>query len=129
MEFFRIINVKSSEKLIQDTLNIQNLEIMSEQLVTLGVLNEIQASIGSIWGEFTLERSKITGGLRFLLKECPNALTWSITTGYEPVPNQIVVHLTINRTQKDKEFLLEIEDFLDNQSKCLENLNKLQESL
>ena len=76
MEFFRIINVKSSEKLIQDTLNIQNLEIMSEQLVTLGVLNEIQASIGSIWGEFTLERSKITGGLRFLLKECPNALTW-----------------------------------------------------
>jgi len=85
----------------------------------LEALNDSKAKIGSLWGEFTLARQDIKGGLRFSLLECPNALTWTITTGYEPAPDAIIVHLTINRMEKDQEFLEEIKEFLDDQSLLL----------
>ena len=93
---------------------------MSSQLFLLEPLSESYAKIGSLWGEFTLARQEIKGGLRFSLLECPNALAWTITTGFEPAPNSIIVHLTINRTEKDEDFLEEIDDFLDDQSGLLQ---------
>ena len=119
MEFFRTINSSTDEQNINNTLDFKHLESMSSQLFLLKSLSDYSAKIGSLWGEFTLTRQEIKGGLRFSLLECPNALTWTITTGYEPAPGSIIVHLTINRTEKDLEFLEEIEDFLNDQSELL----------
>ena len=119
MEFFRIINISTEEKKIKNTLVFEGLELMSSELFLLEAFNDSQAKIGSLWGEFTLARQDIKGGLRFSLLECPNALTWTITTGYEPAPDAIIVHLTINRMEKDQEFLEEIKEFLDDQSLLL----------
>lgn len=119
MEFFRIINTQIDEQDIKNTLDFNSLELMSSQLFLLESLNNSRAKIGSLWGEFTLTRQEIKGGLRFSLLECPNALTWTITTGYEPAPNSVVVHMTMNRTEKDQEFLEEIEDFLEDHSELL----------
>ena len=119
MEFFRIINISTEEKKIKNTLVFEGLELMSSELILLEALNDSKAKIGSLWGEFTLARQDIKGGLRFSLLECPNALTWTITTGYEPAPDAIIVHLTINRMEKDQEFLEEIKEFLDDQSLLL----------
>ena len=113
MEFFRTINSKTDENGIKNRLGIEHLELMSSQLFLLEPLSDDLAKIGSLWGEFTLTRQEIKGGLRFSLLECPNALAWTITTGYDPAPESIIVHLTINRTEKDQEFLEEIKDFLD----------------
>ncbi len=113
MEFFRTINSKTDENGIKNRLDIEHLELMSSQLFLLEPLSDDLAKIGSLWGEFTLTRQEIKGGLRFSLLECPNALAWTITTGYDPAPESIIVHLTINRTEKDQEFLEEIKDFLD----------------
>ncbi len=113
MEFFRTINAKTDENMIKTILDLHHLELMSSQLFLLEPLSDDLVAIGSLWGEFTLTRQEIKGGLRFSLLECPNALTWTITTGYEPAPESIIVHLTINRTEKDQEFLEEIKDFLD----------------
>ena len=113
MEFFRTINSKTDENGIKNRLDIEHLELMSSQLFLLEPLSDDLAKIGSLWGEFTLTRQEIKGGLRFSLLECPNALAWTITTGYDPTPESIIVHLTINRTEKDQEFLEEIKDFLD----------------
>lgn len=113
MEFFRTINAKTDENMIKTILDLHHLELMSSQLFLLEPLSDDLVGIGSLWGEFTLTRQEIKGGLRFSLLECPNALTWTITTGYEPAPESIIVHLTINRTEKDQEFLEEIKDFLD----------------
>ncbi len=85
---------------------------LSSQLFLLETLNEHQAAIGSLWGEFTLTRHEINGGLRFSLLECPNALTWTITTGYEPAPDSVMFTLTINRTEKDQEFSKKLRIFL-----------------
>ena len=122
MEFFRTINSKTDENGIKKTLDFKHLELMSSQLFLLEPQSEYLAEIGSLWGEFTLTRQEIKGGLRFSLLECPNALTWTITAGYEPAPESIVVHLTINRTEKDDEFLEEIKDFLDDHSSLLEQV-------
>ena len=119
MEFFRTIDISTDEQKIKNTLVFEGLELMSSELFLLEALNDSQAKIGSLWGEFTLARQDIKGGLRFSLLECPNALTWTITTGYEPAPDAIIVHLTINRMEKDQEFLEEINEFLDDQSLLL----------
>ena len=127
MEFFRTINNKTDENSIKNTLSINQLELMTSQLFLIEPLTEHLAKIGSLWGEFTLARQEIKGGLRFSLLECPNALTWTITAGYDPAPDSIVVHLTINRTQKDQEFLEEIQEFLDDHTSFLKQVFDLKE--
>jgi hypothetical protein len=52
--------------------------------------------------------------------DCPNALAWTITCGYPPTRDKIVIHLTINREQKPQEFIEEINEFLDGWMKGLE---------
>ena len=121
MEFFRIIKVKIQDKIIQDKLTIANLESFSNELFVVGNQSITEAEIGSVWDEFTLTRSLIRGGMRFALVECPNALAWTITTGIQPDPDAIVIHLTINRQQHEKSFIEEIEEFLDDQSSCLQH--------
>lgn len=120
MEFFKIVNARSTEKKIQDSLILDNLEAMTSHLFPIGEISRDKTVIGGMWGEFWLSREKIRGGLRFSLLECPNALCWTVTTGYPPDPDAIVLHLTINRTEKEPEFLVEIEEFLDDQKDCLE---------
>jgi len=122
MEFFRIIKLNTTEKKIQESLRLVNLEAMSTQIFNLDEPGEHEASIGGLWGEFTLSRSKIKGGLRFALLECPNALSFTITTGYPPEPESLVIHLTINRLEQKPEFIEEINEFLDDLSACLKDL-------
>lgn len=120
MEFFRIVKVKTQDKNIQEELTNDKLESISNNIFIIGEQNENEAQIGGIWGEFTLIRSKIRGGLRFALAECPNALAWTITTGFDPAPKNIVIHLTINRLEIKESFIEEIDEFLDDHSTCLE---------
>ncbi len=121
MEFFRIIKLNTTEKKIQESLRLANLEAMSNQIFNLDEPGEYEASIGGLWGEFTLSRSTIKGGLRFALLECPNALSFTITTGYPPEPESLVIHLTINRLEQKPEFIEEINEFLDDLGTCLKN--------
>ncbi|HKL36904.1 MAG TPA: hypothetical protein VJ899_11490 [Salegentibacter sp.] len=122
MEYFRIIKSETTEQGLQSQLKLSNLDNISTEIFNLVAPGEKEASIGGIWGEFTLTRSEIKGGVRFALIECPNALCWTVTTGYPPEPESIVVHLTINRKEKGEEFVEEITDFLDDMSLNLSNI-------
>lgn len=113
MEFFRIVESKTTELNIQRELTLGNLDQISTLIFNLSEPTENESEIGGIWGDFTLSRTEIKGGVRFSLIECPNALCWTMTTGYPPDRESIVIHLTINRTQKHEEFIQEITDFLD----------------
>ena len=113
MEYFRIIKLKTTEKDLQKRLTLINLDKISTEFFNLDKPGERESNIGGIWGEFTLNRTEIKGGIRFSLLECPNALCWTITTGYPPDPDSIIIHLTINRLEKNEEFLEEIAEFLD----------------
>jgi len=112
MEFFRVVNIEIGEAEIQEKIrNLMLSEIHSDIIVLDG--NDDFVRIGCLWGEFTLRRDKIKGGIRYSMLECPNALAWTITTGYPPAREKIVIHLTINREKKQKEFIDEINEFLD----------------
>ena len=116
MEFFKIIKMKTTEDYIKKSLGLNNLNEISSDIFNLDVPGEKVSNIGGVWGEFTLSRSEINGGVRFVLLECPNALCWTITTGFPPEPESLVIHLTINRQQTNQEFIEEIEEFLADHS-------------
>lgn len=119
MEFFRNINVKTTEETIQQSVSLKNLSKISTEILNLNEPSTQEANIGGIWGEFTLIRNQIKGGVRFALLECPNALCWTITTGFPPNSDSVIIHLTINRSDKNQEFIEEIDEFLDDMSQCL----------
>ena len=112
MEFFRIIDKQATEQIIQDKIHPQSLEDFTESMLFIEESNSDFQGL-TLWGEFLISYDKIKGGVRFTLKDCPNGLSWTITTGFPPERNKIVLHSTINRTQKPEEFLEEIKEFMD----------------
>lgn len=112
MEFFKIINIQTTEYQLHKLLSFDNFNSLNENLFILDFENN-SINIGGVWGEFSLIRNEIKGGVRFALVECPNALTWTITTGYLPAKDKIVLHLTINRTEIDQNFMDELNEFLE----------------
>ncbi len=75
MEFFKTINTSVSKEKLHQLFTLQNLENYTNLVFKIGSLNQNEAEIGGIWGEFTLLRIETINGVRFLLKECPYALT------------------------------------------------------
>lgn len=112
MEFFKIVNIKTTQDWIQEYINIENINKITETNFVIEKKSNY-ALIGTLWGEFDLSYDKINGGVRFALTSCPNALAWTITTGFPPDRDKIIIHASINRTQKQKEFINEINDFLE----------------
>ncbi len=112
MEFFKIINVRTTADQIQKIINFDNLDNLCESIFIMDYNDNI-ANIGGIWGDFSLQKDLINGGIRFSLLECPNALTFTITTGYPSEPKQIIFHLNVNRTELKPMFIDEIEEFIN----------------
>jgi hypothetical protein len=112
MEFFRIIDKQVTEELIQHKINPENVDNFTETMFFLENRNAYFKG-ATLWGEFNISFDSIKGGVRFTLLDCPNALSWTITTGFPPERDKIVLHCTINRTQKPTEFVEEIQEFLD----------------
>jgi len=126
MEFFKIIDVNTNEQEIHSKINLSTLNSFLSDMFVLEKTSDYSAHIGSNWGEFTLKYDKINGGVRFYLVECPNALTWTITTGYPPEENKVIVHLTINRKQKEQKFISELNDFIiDWETGIVKNFNSI----
>lgn len=112
MEFFRIIDKQVSEDIIQKKITPQSLSEFADTMLYIEG-NDFEFKGLTLWGEFKIGFNKIKGGVRFSLLDCPNGLTWTITCGYPPKQNQLILHCTINRTQKPAEFIEEINEFLD----------------
>lgn len=68
MEFFKIIEAKTSEKEIWGKIDIQHLEEYCSSLFPLEK-GKSESLVGGIWGEFRLRRDEIKGGVRFSLNK------------------------------------------------------------
>jgi hypothetical protein len=112
MEFFRIIHKQVSEDIIQEQITPQSVNEFADTMLYIDG-HDYEFRGMTLWGEFRIGFNKIKGGVKFSLLDCPNALSWSITNGYPPEKNHLILHCTINRTQKPAEFLEEINEFLD----------------
>ena len=113
MEFFAIADIETTPEVLQE-LTVQTLNRYCSDIdKVLRVEHDDNADIYCVWGEFTVHRQVINRGVRFSLPGCPNALAWTITTGFEPAPQKVVIHCTINRSRHEEEFIESIESFID----------------
>lgn len=120
MEFFRIIDKQVSQELIKEKIKPARVENFAESMMFLEEKNHDFKGM-TLWGEFIISYDCINGGVRFTLLDCPNALSWTITTGFPPERDKIMLHATINRTQKHDVFIEEIQEFLDEWESGLKN--------
>lgn len=121
MEFFKIIDVQVTEAQIQEQIKPAFLEDFTETMFVLENISVSEFKGATLWGEFHISYHKIKGGVRFALLDCPNALAWTITTGFPPERTKIVLHITINRTQKPEDFIEEIHEFMQEWAEGLSN--------
>ena len=118
MEFFRLIDKKVSQEIIQERIIPNSVSEFAESMLFIrGDENKFEGL--TLWGDFLISYNKIKGGVRFTLTNCPYAFNWTITYGFQPEPEKIILHCTINRRQIQDEFLEEIKEFLDEWQKGL----------
>lgn len=122
MEFFAVARVTTSEAALREALTIAALPRFCASIEQVIEAADAAGRIYTVWGEFTVHRETIRGGVRFTLPGCPNALAWTVTTGFAPAPEAIVVHCTINRTEHAPDFIETIEVFVDDWRRGLERL-------
>lgn len=106
MEFFEYAEVTTQQEEIREKLHFQTLSTYCRDIDEVADEGEEDMVVYfATWGRFHIRCEQIMGGLRFSVPDCPNALAWTITTGYPPHPEKIVLHATINRTFHDPEFI------------------------
>ncbi|MDO8945766.1 MAG: hypothetical protein Q7U88_01270 [Desulfocapsaceae bacterium] len=106
MEFFEFANVVTTHEEIRNKVSVDDLPVFCEDVEAVAEAEELGRVIYfRHWGRFHIRRENIMGGVRFFVPDCPNALVWTVTTGYPPYPEKIVLHATINRTEHDREFI------------------------
>jgi len=112
VEFFAIADIETEPEILQE-LTVHKLNQYCADIdKVLRIENDNNADVYCVWGEFTVHRQVINGGVRFTLPNCPNALAWTITTGFEPEPKKVVIHATINRTEHETDFIESIQSFI-----------------
>lgn len=113
MEFFRTVDSPLAAEQLKESVTVANLDRLCDSIDRVLWAEEEQGEIYCLWGQFPVRREPINGGVRFTLPTCPNALQWTVTTGFPPAPGSVVIHATINRTAHDPDFVDSIALFLD----------------
>lgn len=122
MEFFRTVDGNLTGDDLQNIVTVANLDQLCDSIDRVLWAEGDQGEIYCLWGQFPVRREAVNGGVRFTLPTCPNALQWTVTTGFPPTPEGAVIHATINRTEHDPDFIDSIELFLDDWATGLEAL-------
>lgn len=112
MEFYGLANWQTTEQEIRREVRLGNMPDLCESIYCLMDSEGERGKFDTLWGQFHLRREKINGGVRFTMPDCPNCLSFTITTGFPPDPNKVFVHCTISRLEHEPDFLETLEDFV-----------------
>ena len=113
MENFRIIDVQTSANELQKRIRPETVAEFTETMELMEYKGENFTSLTVFGDFFTFSYDHIKEGVRFTLLDCPNALSMTITTGFPPECDKVIIHSTINRSEKQQEFIEEWQEFLD----------------
>jgi hypothetical protein len=97
MEIYGKGRVRISEADLQRYIDVMNLP---EWCASIEEVLSAQGSRGEVrtaWGEATIHRELINGGVRFSCPNSPHAMQWSITVDAATL-GEVLIHLTTNRT-------------------------------
>ena len=113
MEIYTKALVRISEADLQRYIDVNNLPewcaSIEEVLSTQGSRGEIRTA----WGEATIHRELINGGVRFSCPNNPHAMQWSITVNGAR-PAEVLIHLTTNCAEHSAEEQKKLEGFVSN---------------
>lgn len=112
MEFFATANIPATAADLQRRLTISDLPRWCASIDKVLEDATTNGEIFCVWGTFRTNREEVRGGVRFSLPGCANVAQWTVTTELPPVPEQTVIHLTINRTEHDPDFIETMEQFV-----------------
>jgi hypothetical protein len=120
MEFFATTIISASASDLQRRLTIGALPRWCASIEK--VLSDADSSgeVYCVWGTFHAHRELLRQGVRFSLPDCPNAFQWTVTTGHAPDPRQTAIHVTINRSEPEPDFVDSIRQFVDDWKAGLE---------
>lgn len=112
MEFFATTIIPATAAELQRRLTISELPRWCASIEK--VLSDARSSgeIFCVWGTFVTHREEVNGGVRFSLPGCPNAFQWTVTTEQLPDARHTVIHVTINRSEHDQDFIDSIQQFV-----------------
>ena len=120
MEFFTPINISASATDLQRRLTISELPRWCASVEKVLRDGSSSGEIFCVWGTFEIHREELQEGVRFTLPGCPNAFQWTVTTDPRTNPRHAIVHLTINRTEHDQDFVESLQQFVDDWKTGLE---------
>lgn len=112
MEFFATTIIPATAAELQRRLTIGELPLWCASIEKVLSDAGSRGEIFCVWGTFDTHREEVNGGVRFSLPGCPNAFQWTVTTGQLPDPRHTVIHVTINRSEHDQDFIDSIQQFV-----------------
>ncbi len=111
MEFFAFADFNGDSDRLREKLEMAYLDVFCASVEKVLETKDHWGRYYTVWGEYEIHCTVVRGGLRFIMPRCPNALTWSITTGFPPYPNKVTIHVTINREEADPDLVESLQDF------------------
>lgn len=106
MEFFEIASASLTPELIRERVTIDALPDYCDEIDVLDEPEDLGRVVYFLqWGRYHIRRDLVMGGVRFWVPDCPNALAWTVTTGYPPSPDKVMLHATFNRPDHEPEFI------------------------
>ena len=112
MEFFTTAFIHATTDDLQRRLSIGELPRWCASVEQAREDAGSSGEIYCVWGTFRTHRELVNGGVRFSLPGCPNAMQWTVTAGQPPQPLHAVIHLTINRSEHEQDFIDSIRQFM-----------------
>lgn len=124
MEFFTTVDRPLTAEKLTRRLTVATLPGVCDAFADVEAEDDDLGAADTLWGHFRVVRTPIRGGVRFALADCPNALAWTVTAGYPPAPEGVVVHATIARTEADTDpdFADSIQEFVGAWQRGLDEL-------
>ena len=112
MEFTSTTIIPASTEDLQRRLTIGDLPKWCVSVEKVLSDEKTRGEIFCVWGTFQVRREDLCNGVRFSLPGCPYAFQWTVTTGIQPNPQHTVIHLTLNGTEHDQDFIDSIQQFV-----------------
>lgn len=120
MELFASTVIPASPAELQRRLTIADLPNWCASVEKVLSDDTSSGELFTVWGTFRVNREELSIGVRFSLPNCPNAFQWTVTTGHDPDPSHTFIHVSINRTEHDQDFIESIEQFVEDWKTGLE---------
>ena len=120
MEMFSKAQVRISESDLQRYIDINNLPQWSASIEEVLSHQGSRGEIRTAWGEATIHRELINGGVRFSCPNNPHAMQWTVTVEAAR-PSEVLIHLTTNCAAHGAEEQQRLELFVTNWRAGLED--------